>query len=830
MTSHYDKELAILRERYQHNLTEHLEQLESLWASFQEIAGIEMLIEMSSLAHRLAGSGKAYGFDKLSKVARSLELVCESAKPLPPSQMSAAIIDAVNSLLTCLRENALFAGGQEHNNTDSPDNIRSDLRSSGQGAEDSSILVVDDDTDFCDKLCNLLRSHGYQVLSLNNIGDFERTISSYSPDAVIVDMDFFGERFAGAKTVLEWRQRNGEPIPVIFISGFESFELRLAAVRAGGNYFLNKPLDHSKLLMLLSTELNLRPVDPYRVLIVDDDEDLLQLYESTLSQSGYAVHTASAARNALVLLEQESPDLLLIDVNMPDCNGIELGRLIRQHERYSHVSLLFMSAAADTDIRLACARLANDEFINKPIEPWRLLMVVKSRSARNRHLKSNSAYPHTAQIEQLQDPLTALPALKTFRQIIQTQLNTLNPDEAFALLKLDIRDFHTVNDLYGHFTGDQVLQRLAWELSQCLSADDILCRESGDEFLVLTRPAATTASVGQLVESILAAIGKPIQFDDKRIVALSADIGIALTSADTYTAHDLLLNVDTALFNARRSTASGVQYFDATMRIEQKSRFNLAQEIRNALRSDQFVAAYQPIFSVADGALQGFEALARWQHPDRGQISPAEFMPIMEEKGFVSLLTQRMLDQALRQLALWRTSLPCLYMSVNLSAGDIQAPKFIDNMKQLLDRYSLPPDCVVLEITETALLADWKTASHTINLLKTLGVKLALDDFGTGYCSLSYLHRIRASTLKIDKSFVHAWSESTDDSLLQTMIQLGHGTGMNVVAEGVETEAELDFLRKNGCDSYQGFLSAKPMHPDNVALADWFLTGLSRQN
>lgn len=823
MTSQFDRELAILRERYQHNLVAYREQLQQTWASLQAAPRVETLTEMSSLAHRLVGSGKAYGFDKLSGYAKNLEHICEQAKSLPPQKMSTELSVPVARLLLCLS-----ADGRDGHLDGSSGGDPAGGPTPAENKDKITILVVDDDTDFCDKLCHMLRNHGYQVFSLNAIADFDAAVSRYAPRAVIVDMDFYGSRFAGAQTVFEWRQRSGEPIPVIFISGFDSFDLRLAAVRAGGNYFLSKPLDQSRLLLLLNAELDLRPEDPYRVLLVDDDRDLLNLYESTLTQAGYAVHTASGATDALILLEQEVPDLVLIDVYMPDCNGIELGQLIRQHERFAHIPLLFMSAAADTDIKLACARLVNDEFINKPIEPWRLVMVVKSRSARNRHRLTKNVTPEASQAEHLQDPLTALPALKTFRQSVQTRLNALKPGQLVAVLKLDIRDFHTVNNLYGHFTGDQVLQRLAWELSQCLSADDLLSRESGDEFLVLTATATTTEALARLANSLSAATGKPMQFGDQRMVVLSADIGVVVAPLDADNADDLLRYADTALFAARKSTHADIRYFDAAMRHAEKNRFNLDQEIRQALQSGEFVAAYQPIFSVANGSLLGFEALARWQHPDRGLVAPADFMPILEDRGLVSHLTNRMLELALQQLARWRATHAGLFMSVNLSARDIQSPNFIDELRKLIALYQLPPESIVLEITETALLADWQHATVTINALKALGVKLALDDFGTGYSSLSYLHRIQASTLKIDRSFIHDWSQSRDEGLLQTMIQLGHGTGMIVVGEGVETADELELLKRIGCDSYQGFLSSKPMFEAELILTEWFSAGHCR--
>ncbi|MDO9467645.1 MAG: EAL domain-containing protein [Thiobacillus sp.] len=817
MNSRIDSAMAGLQARYRRNLLIYKEELNQAWAAFQLTQGADSVAALSHIAHRLAGSGKAYGFAELSRAARALEHACDEATALLPEQAQPALATLANALLAQLDHDA-----DSSRKAPVPSGHPAYRPSAQDKPPGARLLVVDDDTDFSAQLCALLRGHGFHVHTLHTIEHFSDAVARFEPLAAIVDMDFYGARFAGAEEVFAWRQHDGAPLPMIFISGYESFHTRLAAARAGGNYFLSKPLDEARLLSLLKSELNISPDEPYRILLVDDDGDLLLLYESVLVQAGYQVFTATGAEEALATLEREWPELLLIDVHMPGCTGIELGQIIRQHEQFSHIPLLFMSAAADTDAKLACARLAHDEFITKPIEPWRLVMMVKSRVARSRRLGMIGLGQLGSEFDLQHDPLTALPTLKAFRQAIQAQLNELEPGEIFAVLKLDIRDFHTVNNLFGHFSGDHILQRLAWELSRCLSDNDLLCRESGDEFLVLTGRHASTDPVNQLAESLAAAIEKSPIAEDRILLALSADIGIALAPQDAADADNLLRGADTALFAARKSPNSEIRYFDASMQRAEEARFTLAQEIKQALQYGQFVAAYQPIFSVASGRVLGFEALARWKHPDKGVLDPADFIPLMEEQGLVSQLTVRMLDEALPQLARWQSREPGFFMSINLSARDIHKPVFIDHLKGLLSAYDLSPASVVLEITETVLLADWQRASEALASLRALGVQFALDDFGTGYSSLSYLNRIHAAKLKIDRSFLQSWSQSGDDQLIRAIVQLGHGLGLTVVAEGVETPAELSFLRELGCDCYQGYLSAKPMFEDEIGRAGWF--------
>jgi diguanylate cyclase (GGDEF)-like protein len=806
--------IEALQARYRKQLAIYKGQIEQL--SQATPFSFDETVTLTSVAHRLAGSGKAYGFAELSRTAKELEQACDTAQSRLTDGELSAIATPLQALLACL----------ERDSDPSPLGIEFSDHPADQASDkhtplSTSLLLVDDDPELSAQLSAQLVGKGYRVHCLEDISQLSDAIARFDPLAVVVDMDFYGKRFAGAEQVAIWREDNGALLPVIFISAFDSFEVRLAAVRAGGNHFLSKPLDEKRLVSLLRSELNLTPEQPYRVLLVDDDADLLSLYASVLREAGYRVFTAISARGALILLEQARPELVLIDVFMPDCGGIELGRLIRQHEHFAHIPLLFVSAAADTDVQLACARLASDEFINKPIEPWRLLMVVKSRVSRSRRLQTDGLLMLGPEAHWFQDSLTALPTLKSFRQSVEQGLKQRRPGYWLAVLKIDIRDFHTVNNLYGHRRGDQVLQRLAWGLSQCLNAGDLLCREGGDEFLVLTVGHDAIESVDRQASLLMKSIEQLGPLVEQGAIALSADAGIALAPQDADTADALLHCADTALFLAKKSPSSDVRYFTPSMQREAQARFSLTQEINQALQTGQFVAAYQPIFSVGNDNVVGFEALARWQHPVRGVLGPDAFIPLMEEQGLVKQLTEQMLAQALPQLARWQALQPDLFMSLNLSAWDIQKPDFLKQLKSLLAAYKLAPANVVLEITETALLADWQQAVNTIESLRALGVELALDDFGTGYSSLSYLNRFHAAKLKIDRSFIHSWSQSGDAQLVKTIVQLGRTMGMQVVAEGVERPEELEFLRGLQCDYYQGFLSAKPMFAAEVDRDKW---------
>ncbi|RAU18028.1 histidine kinase [Nitrincola tibetensis] len=813
LDSSVSQKLDNLRNTYKAHLGEYKTELENIWLAInKDPRQLESLI---SIAHRLSGSGKVYGFTELSLLAKALEEASNTAVTLSKPELTAALAEPLHALLTVLDRDSIIDSNNTLKSVTSVENPSIDKN------EAVNLLLIDDDPDFSVQISEILKHRGYSIKYQEDINQLEQAVAEYEPLALIVDMDFSGQRFAGANKVGLWRQKDGAPLPVIFISAFDSFDVRLAAVRAAGNHFLRKPLDVSKLISLLQSELNLAPSEPYRIMIVDDDRDLLSLYGTVLSNAGYSVSMATCAEDAIAMLELEQPELILIDVYMPSCSGIELGRIIRQHEEFATIPLLFMSAAGDTDIQLACARLTSDEFINKPIEPWRLLMVIKSRVLRGRLLRAKTGSLTLSETSVSQDMLTGLPKFAKIRSILDNILQNRDPKALIAVVKIDLRNFHTINNLYGYYFGDQVLQRLAWELTQCLDAKDILCRESADEFILLISNHNSEYSINQFIRSLNIAVDNTNDAEKHTNIALSADIGIACASNETKNADDLLDQADAALFNAKKSPTADVCYYKSWMKDKEKNHFSLARSIIKGLEKEEFISVYQPIFSVSTGKLMGFEALARWQHPDKKVLGPGDFIPLMEEQGLISKLTEQMLSQSLTRLSSWQEKQPDLFMSINLSAQDIQKPTFLSHLRYLIAHHRLIPDRVILEITESLLLSDWQQASNVLNALKEIGVRLALDDFGTGYSSLSYLQRINAAKLKIDRSFIQQSTQTGDSRLLQSIVQLGKTMNMSVIAEGVEQVQELNFLRIIGCDQYQGFLKAKPMLAEEVERDLW---------
>ena len=390
---------------------------------------------------------------------------------------------------------------------------------------------------------------------------------------------------------------------------------------------------------------------------------------------------------------------------------------------------------------------------------------------------------------------------------------------ALAVLFLDLDRFKEVNDSLGHAAGDALLVQVADRLQELVRAEDTVCRLGGDEFVLLL-PEAGQEGALRVAEKVLAAFRQPFEIAGHHLNA-TVSIGIALYPHDGADFADLLKNADTALYRAKQDGRNTRVFYDRAMNAATLARMVLEAELRQALMAGQLRAYYQPKVRLADGALVGAEALVRWQHPERGLISPGQFVPMAEASDLIVALGDWMLVEICRQLAAWRRAgRPPLTVAINLAARHFRLPGLADRIGGVLESYGLPAQALELELTESALLEASADTAGTLNQLKRLGVSLALDDFGTGYSSLSYLKRLPLTALKIDQSFVRDLVTDPDDRILSaTIVALGHHLELAVVAEGVETEEQRRVLLEQGCDLAQGYLFDQPLPAEDFAAA-----------
>ncbi|MCW5981817.1 MAG: EAL domain-containing protein [Bryobacteraceae bacterium] len=417
----------------------------------------------------------------------------------------------------------------------------------------------------------------------------------------------------------------------------------------------------------------------------------------------------------------------------------------------------------------------------------------------------------------LHDSLTDLPNRALFLDRLQQALNRLprRRSAGLAVLFVDIDRFKLVNDSLGHHVGDYVLVTIARRLTSALRSADTVARLGGDEFVVLLEDLAASEEAFRVAERLQQELGRPVRWHDHEVF-VTASIGIALAGAATSRPDELLRAADIAMYRAKRKGLARYEIFTPEMQADALSRLQLESDLHRALERGEIDVYLQPIVSVADGLVAGFEALARWRHPQRGLVLPDEFIPVAEETGLITPLG----DAILRRACEWAARLPAaspVSVAVNCSVQQLNSAGFADRLGQILAETGLAPARLRLEITESGIMSNAEAGLMMLRTLRLLDVRFHLDDFGLGYSSMSYLHRFPIDGLKIHQSFIGPSEVSPEhQKIVRTILNLGRDLGMVTIAEGVETPAHLEWLRAAGCDYAQGFLIAPPLPPDDA--------------
>jgi diguanylate cyclase (GGDEF)-like protein len=384
--------------------------------------------------------------------------------------------------------------------------------------------------------------------------------------------------------------------------------------------------------------------------------------------------------------------------------------------------------------------------------------------------------------------------------------------QKLALLFLDIDRFKHINDSLGHGVGDRLLQSVAQRLFECVRSSDTVSRQGGDEFVILLTETKLAKDAAVTADKILISLSAPYVIDHHTL-HLTASIGIVTYPEDGMDAETLMKNADFAMYQAKDAGRNNYQFFKTEMNVRAVERQSLEDALRHALERDEFLLYYQPKMNLYTNTIMGVEALIRWRHPKRGLVSPAQFIPVAEECGFIVPIGRWVLREACEQARRWQTDgLPSVRVAVNISAVELRAKDFVTSVRGILADTGLDPSLLEIELTETSLMQDSRTIVEVLKELKEIGVQLALDDFGTGYSSLSYVKRFPIDTLKIDQSFVRDLASDADDAcIVSAVISMGKSLHMRVVAEGVETQEQLDFLNQHKCPFGQGYIFSPPV-------------------
>jgi diguanylate cyclase (GGDEF)-like protein/PAS domain S-box-containing protein len=420
------------------------------------------------------------------------------------------------------------------------------------------------------------------------------------------------------------------------------------------------------------------------------------------------------------------------------------------------------------------------------------------------------------------DPLTNLPNRALFIDRLRQALrrSSRRKEHLFAVLFLDVDRFKMVNDSLGHMAGDRLLVMIARRLELSLRPGDTVARLGGDEFTVLLDDIRDVSDATRVADRIQRELEMPFNVGGQELFT-SASIGIALSATGYDKPEDILRDADTAMYKAKSHGKARHELFDKGMHERAVTLLVMEADLRRAIERSELRVHYQPIVSLDTGRIAGVEALARWQHPSRGLVSPAEFIPMAEETGLILPIGRWVLHEACRQMALWRDQLGLDYpleVAVNLSGRQLSLTDLVGQIAEVLRETGLEPSRLRLEITESVVMERPEVVSTMLQELRQLGVKLSIDDFGTGYSSLAYLQRFPADTLKIDRSFVSPMGNLGENSeIARTIVTIGHNLGMRVVAEGVETAEQLAHLRGLSCEGAQGFFISKPLPGEEAA-------------
>jgi diguanylate cyclase (GGDEF)-like protein/PAS domain S-box-containing protein len=419
------------------------------------------------------------------------------------------------------------------------------------------------------------------------------------------------------------------------------------------------------------------------------------------------------------------------------------------------------------------------------------------------------------------DSLTGLPNRTVYIERLWETLRQTNRDKrSVGVLFVDVDRFKSVNDKLGHSGGDEVLARVAGRLQSCVRPTDTVARLSGDEFAILLDHLSKPEDASMVSERVIASLGRPFRVDGHEVY-VSASLGISISPADGSNPDDLLKNADMAMYRAKEAGRNTYRFFLPEMNAQAAERLRTETELRGALARREFVLHYQPKASIDTGLISGFEALLRWNHPQRGLVSPTEFIPILEDTGLINEVGEWVVRQACGQIRAWQADgLKACPVAINLSARQFNQNDLDASIARILDETQIDPNLLEFELTESILMSDSEDAVRVLDTMKKCGIRLSVDDFGTGYSSLAYLRRFPLDSLKIDCTFIrHITTDSGDATIAKAIISLAHSLKLKVVAEGVETQAQLDFLREHACDEMQGYLFARPMPAGDCARA-----------
>ena len=681
------------------------------------------------------------------------------------------------------------------------------------------ILVIDDDVGIRDLARHVLTAQGFLMISADNGEQGLQLFQDRKPDIVMLDVMMPGQDGFEVCTALR-RLPVGKHTPVLMITSLEDVESIDRAYQAGATDFVTKPFNWPllchRLRYMLRASRAMSDLSKSRETLADAqrlaglsswewDLESNVVYWSKEIYARFGVPEDSVNSNSDSFWNLIHPD---------DRDAVKEAFVaaIKAEKPYNQDYRIVLPNGA-TQIIHVQGRTEYDGD-GRALRMHGTIQDITERKRTEEQIRHLAFY----------DSLTSLPNRMLFKEQLNQALQSARREERYvSILFLDLDNFKRVNDTLGHTIGDLLLQDVGARLAQCIRAEDSLARNpsaqpnltvarlGGDEFTVLLGRIANTQDAAKVAQRILDSLAEPIDVDGHELF-VSASIGIAVYPFDGEETETLIKNADAAMYHAKSNGRSRYHFYNPSMNASALEKLNLERNLRKALDRGEFVLYFQPLVHGTSGEIIGNEALLRWIHPERGLISPGKFIPLAEETGLIVPIGQWVIETACKQNVEWqKAGLPSVPVMVNLSSVQFHDPKLVLKVEEVLNETGLDPHYLTLELTESMLMQDSEHNITTLLELRRLGVGLAIDDFGTGFSSLNYLKRFPVDHLKIDQSFVRDITQDPGNSAIAlAIIALARSLNLGVVAEGVETPEERDFLRSNGSPDMQGFLFCEP--------------------